>query len=72
MKEQVRKEKIRKEIGKEMTWNTRYVVQWGYVGGKLIYIIEESRKVKRNMEGLRRTCVCEGVGNVGGGVGSRK
>ena len=38
----------------------------------MLCIIEEIRKVTRNVKGLRRTCVCKGVGCVGDGVGSRK
>ena len=55
-----------------MARNPRYAVQWGCVGSKLIFIIEESSKVTRNVKGLIRTCVCEGVVGVGSGVGSRK
>ena len=52
-KEQVPKEKIRKEIGKEMTRNLQCVGQWGCVGGKLIWNTEESREVTCNVKGLR-------------------
>ena len=71
-KEQVPKEKIRSEIGKKMTRNPWYVVKWGCVGGRLTCIINEIRKLTRNLKGLRRTYVCEGVVGVRGGVGSRK
>ena len=71
-KEQVPKEKIREEIDKEMIRNPRYAMQSVCVGGKLTFIMEESRKLTRNVKGLRRTYVCEGLGGVGGGVASKK
>ena len=43
-KEQVPNVKIRKEIGKEMTRDLQYVVQWGSVRGKLIHIIWKVEK----------------------------
>ena len=49
-----------------MTRNPRYVVQWGCVRGKLVCIIEESRKVTHNVKGLIRICVCKRVGGCGG------
>ena len=55
-----------------MTRNPWYVVKWGCVGGRLTCIINEIRKLTRNLKGLRRTYVCEGVVGVRGGVGSRK
>ena len=67
-KEQVPNDKIGEEIGKETTRNPRYVVQWGCVVGKLKCIIEESSNMKRNMKGLIRACVCEGVGVWGVGL----
>ena len=33
---------------------------------------KESRKVTRNVKGLRSTCVCEGVVGMRSAVGSRK
>ena len=45
-----------KEIGKEMTQNPQCVGQCGYVGGKLIWNIEESRERTCNLKDLRRTC----------------
>ena len=63
-KDQVPKEKIRKEIGRDMTRNPRCVGQGGCVGGELIWNIEERRKVYMKC-GWREPDIC--LRELGGG-----
>ena len=66
-KEQVPKEKIRKEMGRDMTRKPRCIGQGGCVGGEFIWKIEERRK--DDMKSGRRESEIWSRG--GGGVDPR-